>query len=116
MIVRKLEDDKVVVIALGYTDTQEQEFITNNPTGGFMLIDSLPEQPDFGQNYKWSGSAVVVDTVANAADAQLVVNTESLAYLTSTDWYVIRKADTGVAIPVDVLTKRQEAREAITGE
>lgn len=34
-------------------------------------------------------------------------------YLTDTDWYVVRYMDTGVAIPDDVKTKRQEAREAI---
>jgi hypothetical protein len=110
MIIRKLDNDKVVVIALDYTNTQEQAFIVNNPTGGFMLIDSLPDQPDFGQNYKWSGSAVIVDEAANTTATQLVTNTDSLAYLASTDWYVIRKAETGKATPDDVLTKRAEAR------
>ena len=35
------------------------------------------------------------------------------AYLNSTDWYVVRKADTGKAIPEDVTTKRIEARQTI---
>lgn len=34
-------------------------------------------------------------------------------YLDSTDWYVIRYADTGQAIPVDVRADRQEARAEI---
>tara|TARA_Y100000287_G_scaffold135452_1_gene110310 strand:- start:220 stop:513 length:294 start_codon:yes stop_codon:yes gene_type:complete len=34
-------------------------------------------------------------------------------YLADTDWYVTRKAETGKAIPDDVLTKRQEAREKV---
>jgi len=113
MIVRKLDNDKVVVIALEYTDTQEQAFIVNNPTGGFMLIESLPDQPDFGQNYKWSGSAVIVDDVANTAAAQLVINTDSLAYLATTDWYVTRHAETSVAIPSDIATARAAARLAV---
>ena len=113
MIVRKLDNDKVVVIALDYTDDEEQAFITRNPTGGFMLIDTLPDQPDFGQNYKWSGSEVIVDEVANAAATQSHTNIDSLAYLASTDWYVTRRSDTSEAIPADIDTARAEARAAI---
>ena len=40
-------------------------------------------------------------------------NEQHLTYLQETDWYVVRKADTGVAIPTDVANKRQAAREAI---
>ncbi len=36
------------------------------------------------------------------------------SYLTSTDWYAIRFADTGEAIPADIKTKRQEARDEIS--
>ena len=35
---------------------------------------------------------------------------EALTYLSNTDRYVIRKIETGVEIPLDVLTKRAEAR------
>jgi hypothetical protein len=35
---------------------------------------------------------------------------EAHAYLASTDWYVTRMTETGVAIPEDVLTKRAECR------
>ncbi len=35
-------------------------------------------------------------------------------YLRSTDWYVIRYADTGVKIPAEIKTKRQQAREEIS--
>ena len=41
-------------------------------------------------------------------------NKESRQYLADTDWYSIRLTETGVAIPEDVLTKRQEARASIT--
>jgi hypothetical protein len=113
MLVRKLNDNKVVVIALGYTDTQEQEFITNNPTGGFMLIDSLPDQPDFGQNYKWDGTAVVVDTVANAAATQDIVNREARDYLASTDWQLLRELDGGLAMTIEVKELRADARAKV---
>ena len=38
---------------------------------------------------------------------------KSKAYLADTDWYFIRKLDTGASIPEDVITKRAEAREFI---
>lgn len=34
-------------------------------------------------------------------------------YLNNTDWYIVRQAETGVETPVDILEKRQLAREAI---
>lgn len=34
-------------------------------------------------------------------------------YLTATDWYVIRKLETGKEIPADVLEKRQAARDRV---
>lgn len=36
------------------------------------------------------------------------------AYLNSTDWYAVRYAETGVEIPDDVKTGRQEARDEIS--
>lgn len=38
---------------------------------------------------------------------------EAISYLKSTDWYVIRKVETGEEIPDEVKTKRAEAREAL---
>jgi len=46
-------------------------------------------------------------------DAEALTNLESQMYLADTDWYAIRKFETGVTIPQEILTKRQEAREAI---
>ena len=48
-----------------------------------------------------------------AVNAQAVTNATSQAYLASTDWYVIRHAEKGVAIPDDITSSRQKAREAI---
>ena len=45
--------------------------------------------------------------------AKEISNEQHLKYSKETDWYVVRKADTGVAIPTDVANKRQAAREAI---
>lgn len=35
-------------------------------------------------------------------------------YLNSTDWYVVRRTDTGVEIPPDIAAARQEARDEIS--
>ena len=48
-----------------------------------------------------------------AANAQADINSESLEYLKSTDWYITRNAETGVAVPADVTTARAAARAAI---
>ena len=48
------------------------------------------------------------DSIIQAMD-----NEANKAYLAQTDWYVTRKAETGKAIPDDVLAKREAARAAI---
>ena len=47
------------------------------------------------------------------ANAQAVINSDSLAYLASTDWYVTRFTESGVAVPADVTQARTDARLAI---
>ena len=41
------------------------------------------------------------------------INFEARAYLNSTDWYVVRFAETGVPIPQEILDARQAARDRI---
>ena len=48
-----------------------------------------------------------------AANAQSLVNSEALEYLKTTDWYVTRFTESGVAVPADVTTARTAARAAI---
>ena len=45
--------------------------------------------------------------------AQAEIKEVALIYLASTDWYVVRFSETGVAIPDDIIAKRQEARDTI---
>ena len=40
-------------------------------------------------------------------------NTIARKYLADTDWYVTRKAETGKAIPDEILTKREQARAKV---
>ena len=41
------------------------------------------------------------------------VNKQAREYLAETDWYVVRFAETGVAVPQDILALRQQARESV---
>ena len=50
-----------------------------------------------------------------AANAQAEITSASLTYLANTDWYVVRKTETGKAIPQEILVARADARLAIEG-
>lgn len=51
---------------------------------------------------------------ARVAKAELSLKMkEAQEYLDTTDWYVTRYKETGVEIPAEVLTKRQECRELL---
>jgi len=54
-----------------------------------------------------------VDQRKAEADRQAEIATLS-TYLTSTDWYATRLAETGKAIPEEILTARQAARDKIS--
>lgn len=48
-----------------------------------------------------------------AEELQEKINKESRAYLNSTDWYVVRFAESGVPIPDDIMAARKTARESV---
>ncbi|HEY9211106.1 MAG TPA: hypothetical protein VIO56_06810 [Methylotenera sp.] len=49
----------------------------------------------------------------SAEQVQSRTNAEARAYLLSTDWYVVRFAETGVEIPAEVAAARQAARDSV---
>jgi len=51
--------------------------------------------------------------VEAAAELRELTNQEALRYLSETDWYVIREADTSEAVPDEVRRLRAAAREKI---
>ena len=65
------------------------------------------------QNNSWSIVEIPPQPQPTPEELQEQINNEARAYLTSTDWYVIRLTETGTAIPQDILTNRQQARERI---
>ena len=50
---------------------------------------------------------------ASAAQEQEQINAEALAYLASTDFYILREMDNGVPCPAEIKAERQAARERI---
>lgn len=66
--------------------------IIDDAKGFPVLADPLPPSPE---------------------EVQAAKNAEARAYLASTDWYVVRFAETGEAIPDDILAERQSARASV---
>ena len=53
-------------------------------------------------------------TAEEIANNQVAMqNYDARKYLADTDWYVTRKAETGKAIPDEILTKREQARAKV---
>jgi hypothetical protein len=77
------------------------------------LPENVTDQPRPSPAHRWSAGAWVVDQELAAAQEQDRINTDSLAYLAETDWYVIRNQETGVPVPADVLERRAAARVTV---
>lgn len=101
--------------------------------------DSLKLQPEYGKP-AWTETRItpavldeqgqeitpeVIETIDHLAEyeiieediteqlAQAKANQEALAYLSKTDWYIVRQMDSGEPVPPEVKQKRAEARERI---
>lgn len=58
-----------------------------------------------------NGYPILVDPVGPTPEQiQSQINAEARSYLASTDWYVIRKLETGEDIPEEILEERVAAR------
>ena len=87
---------------------------------GYLLngIMSVPGNADGNREYElikqWLSEGNVPEpefTEEELTQIELNKNiAEALSYLESTDWYVTRKLETGVDIPVEISAKRAEAR------
>lgn len=84
----------------------------NNEVYAFAADGS---QDDFIPEHLVAITEVEADALRAPTPEQLQgqANNEARAYLLSTDWYVVRFAETGVAIPEDIAAARQAARESI---
>ena len=99
----------------------------------FVITGAPSTEAEFDSQVKWVSGADSNDTAifGSKPDAvtwtkvkadmdkqdafanQKVINETAQAYLTSTDWYSIREAEGGTAMPSDVKTKRAEERAKV---
>ena len=79
-------------------------------------LDTVLQEGDVvDENYVVDKTPPTITPEDIKADNQRVVRENAKKYLTDTDWYVTRKAETGKAVPEDILTKRAQARlDALT--
>lgn len=70
-------------------------------------VDTIPMSPDL--------EAIHIADYGVPTNEQLRVGMrwKHIAFLKSTDWYVLRKMETNELIPTEILTKRAEARAAL---
>ena len=112
MLVRKLNNNKVKKLELGYNQVQEQEFVKINPNMNYMYVTTLPYStayPEY-QNYKWENNNIVVDDTEN--EKQYIADQVQIKkdYLKSTDFKMTADYDQDTT---DVRTLRQAARDYI---
>jgi len=98
--------------------------IENNVVVDLWEVNSLEAYPDLAlieapsyvnTGWGYDGTDFTDIRTQSEIDSEIQegLNFMSLEYLAETDWYVVRKFETGTAIPQEILIKRQEAREAI---
>jgi len=80
------------------TELKAQEFIADRVSKNI-----------FGEE----GSYTLQYSDVSLIKAQEKINSDSLAYLKSTDWYILREMDSGLACPSDIKTERAAARARI---
>lgn len=113
MIIRIIENNKVVV--LNHITQQDEELFmqTNGEHLGFRKINSLPDSPY--ANYLWdeTNQLVIVDEEADAVEVQRNLDKQSREFLNSTDWKVIRELERLYLSDTDLHAERQEVRDSI---
>lgn len=86
--------------AVDLTQEQYKELIAGQAAGQEIVADQR-------------GFPRLQDHVATEEEINRARNNKARAYLNSTDWYVVRKAETGEEIPQAVLDARAAARASV---
>ena len=61
-------------------------------------------------------SQIVTAEAKKEAEAREAATAAARAYLTETDWYIVRRMETGASVPREIGTARQAAREVLSPE
>lgn len=100
-----LQDNEVKFVA------KTREELENLPC---VVLDKIEETSD---EYVLHNGEYVLKSDAESLQHQEEIGKqieELQKYLDETDWYVTRKAETGKEIPLEIVEKRQEARNTIS--
>tara|TARA_B100001059_G_scaffold235048_1_gene279477 strand:- start:1597 stop:1998 length:402 start_codon:yes stop_codon:yes gene_type:complete len=91
---------------------KETEFAFDNLSKCLQTIFAVDEATSTNSINKFK--AMSADTKTDKVNQEKLKNiAEAQLYLRRTDWYVVREADSGKAMPDDIKTKRVEARQTI---
>jgi hypothetical protein len=93
---------------LGWYDSEIHESIPEPK----ILVTEEQWQISIHNNHDYCGNDGVTK-YANTEPTSEQKITEAKIYLSQTDWYVIREADSGKKMPSEIKTKRAEARQTI---
>jgi hypothetical protein len=101
----KIENDQVVEMMLEPGEGRV-EFECQDPTASVYLVNGQLVEGHYNPN-EFTAQQITAFELNNRKQ-------QALLYLDSTDWYAARLAETGQAIPADVLEQRQAARQLLS--
>ena len=95
--------------------TSDGKYIVHRPSGPWDVWPNTDYMADVETWIAEGGVPYPEPTPPAPTPEELIEReiAEKLALLASTDWYVVRFAETGVAIPAEVTTARSAARARI---
>ena len=98
-------------VITGAPSTEEEfnsqvKWVSGSDSNGTAIFGSKPDA------VTWAKVKADMDK-QDAFASQKVINETARAYLASTDWYAIREAEGGTAMPSDVKTKRAAERAKV---
>ena len=103
------------LISEAYTDTEIVDIVIKCHSYDQVQMDMLAA--DLGDDLKehqWLIDEVQANMIpVPVVDPQIAINADALAYLASTDWYVIRWQETGTPMPDNIIAARQSARDRV---
>lgn len=103
------------MITINETNICKKLFKTTD--GTIVIHNNTGEPYDYAEVCKWAEEhPESVEPMPEPTEKELAPGEidELQKYLDDTDWYATRLAETGEAIPEDVKSKRQEARDKIS--
>ena len=109
MIIRILNNNKVVPINIGLDPSQEDEFLEKNPNLGFLKVESIPSY----KHLKMSNGEIVEDEEAVLKENQEMINQHARDQLSNSDWKVIRELERLYLNDTELNTLRESLRNSV---